>query len=187
MGFASKIKGAGSGLKGKFKGFGSKAKGKWASAKQSETGQKLGSAATRGKEWTKEYGAAFGEKAGGALKSGAGAAGGALKAGGGFALSNWKKIALFLLIGFIAIMVILWFLAVGGGQAVLPGIGVGFQLGWERMMQSYSIRSFMNLVKNPFGVGPTGGEYEDQGSAVVKTPPNQAFSVELRGVSESVI
>lgn len=173
--------------KSKLKGFGSKAKGKLASAKESETGQKIGSAATKSKEWAKEYGSAFGEKAGGAVKSGAGAIGGALKSGGGFALGNWKIIAIILFVVGLIALIVFWFIAVGGGQAVLPGIGYSFQAGFDKILNSYSIKKFINMVQNPFGVGPTGGDYEDPGATVVKTPPNQAFSIELRSLTDTVL
>ncbi len=126
----------------------------------------------KGNDFNKEYEKAFGRGRGG---------------GGGMPHIEWTKILLILAVVGIIIIVVFWFFSVGGGQAS-AGLGTRVGMGIGAIFDSYAIKSFMNTLSNPFGIQPTSGQYEEVQSTQPKTPPpNQAFSVEIRGATDTVL
>ena len=106
--------------------------------------------------------------------------------GGGF---DWGKIIIIIaIIGIIAIagfLIYFWFIHIGGGQAT-SGLGSRIGESFSGIFNSYIFRSFSNMLKNPFGIGPTGGKYETT-EQKEKAPPNQAFSISIRGSIDTAI
>ena len=83
------------------------------------------------------------------------------------------------IIGGVVLIGVVWFFGVGGGQATA---GMGNRVGesFSGLFNNYLFRSIGNMLKNPFGIGVTGGKYEEQ-EQKTKAPPNQAFSISIRG------
>jgi len=106
--------------------------------------------------------------------------------GGGGGKPPWKMIfIIFLLLG-ISIVVIAWFLGVGGLQAS-GGISYSIGQGIGSIGQSLQFRSLENWISNPFGMNPTAGQYEELQPAETPTQgPNQAFTLETRGFTSTV-
>ncbi|MCD6575544.1 MAG: hypothetical protein J7K73_00080 [Nanoarchaeota archaeon] len=127
-----------------------------------------------------------------ALEAAMGGAGGGKKpsmpsiGGGGI---NWGKIIMILvIIGIIAVvgfLIYFWFINVGGGQAT-SGLGYRISETFSGIFNNYLFRSFSNMLANPFGIGPTGGQYEET-EQKTKAPPNQAFSISIRGSVDTVV
>jgi len=91
-----------------------------------------------------------------------------------------------LILGLVAIGFV-WFIKIGGGQAVLTGAGSRMGRGISAIFDSYAVKNFMNLVKNPFGISPTGGEFEEVQTTTKTPPPNQAIDVSIRGTLDKVL
>lgn len=106
--------------------------------------------------------------------------------GGGF---DWGKLIIIIaIIGIVAVagfLIYFWFINVGGGQAT-AGLGSHVGESFSGIFNNYLFKSFENMIKNPFGIGPTGGEYEET-EQKTKAPPNQAFSINIRGSTDTVM
>jgi hypothetical protein len=87
----------------------------------------------------------------------------------------------------ILIVFVGYFYAVGGGQAT-AGLQYQATSGIQALFQSFAFRSFSNFLKNPFGVAPQAAQVEEvqTGTTVSTTAPNQAFSVEIRKMIDTV-
>jgi hypothetical protein len=107
--------------------------------------------------------------------------------GGGIHFDWGKMLTIFLVIGIILIVVV-WFVVTGGLQA---GGGVGYQLsqGFSGILTSTPLRALSNWIQNPFSITPTGGGYEElppADTSATSTAPNQAFTIDTRGMVSTV-